>query len=271
MKSLLSLSGALSGAMVLGSAFLAPQSHAADAAPAGTGAAIPPGPALLAAPARPDSDRARDAQRKPVELLSLVALPKDPAIADLMPGSGYFTRLFSLEAGAKGHVYAVIPAEMAARHPKLAQTAQAIAAMPAFGNVSVVTTPIVDFHVSQPLDLVWTSQNYHDVYGGMGPETAQRMDRAIYQALKPGGIFVVIDHVAEAGSGTVAPTTLHRIDPALIITQVESAGFRLVNTSPVLHNADDRHDVAVFDKSVRGHTDQAVLEFQKPLDKGNSH
>lgn len=273
MKSFLSLTGALTGALLLNGVLSAPPSHAAAAnrdTPKDSMAAQP-GPELLSSPVRPETDRARDALRKPLDLLSLVPLPRNAVVADLMPGSGYFTRLLSLEVGAGGHVYAVIPAEMAARHPQLAQTAQAIAATPAYGNVSVVMTPIVDFRVSQPLDLVWTSQNYHDVYGSMGPETAQRMDRAIYQALKPGGIFMVIDHVAEPGSGTIAPTTLHRIDPALVIRQVESVGFQLVTSSPVLHNGDDTHRLPVFDKSIRGRTDQAVLKFQKPFDKGDGH
>ncbi|GBR02864.1 class I SAM-dependent methyltransferase [Asaia siamensis] len=236
--------------------------HAQSASDAATAL---PSAAILASPARPDADRAKDAQRKPFDLLALTPLPKGAAVADLMPGSGYFTRLLSLELGASGHVYAVIPAEMVARHPQIPQMAQAIAANPAFGNVSVVVTPIVDFKVAQPLDLVWTSQNYHDVYGGMGPATALHMDQAIYQALKPGGIFMVIDHVALAGTGTTAPTTLHRIDPDLIVKQVESAGFRLVTSSPALRNPDDTHTLPVFDKSIRGRTDQVVLKFQKPL------
>ncbi|WP_122038941.1 class I SAM-dependent methyltransferase [Asaia bogorensis] len=245
-------------------------STACAAEPARQGSAVVPAPdaGLLASPARPDTDRARDSLRKPLDLLALVPLPKGAAVADLMPGSGYFTRLLSLDIGASGHVFAVIPAEMAARHPQLSQTAQAIATDPAFSNVSVVVTPIVDFHVSQPLDLVWTSQNYHDVYGGMGPETALRMDQAIFQALKPGGYYVVIDHVALTGTGIVAPTTLHRIDPALITKQVETAGFRLVSSSPVLRNPADNHTLPVFDKAIRGHTDQVTLIFQKPSPKG---
>ncbi|WP_336946784.1 methyltransferase [Asaia sp. HN010] len=251
-------------ALILTGLTLAPCAGA-YAQPDATPASAPPTAALLASSARPDTDRSKDALRKPLDLLALTPLPKDAAVADLMPGSGYFTRLLSLELGQSGHVYAVIPAEMVARHPQMPQVAQAIAASPAFGNVSVVVTPIVDFHVAQPLDLVWTSQNYHDVYGGMGPETALRMDQAIYQALKPGGIFMVIDHVALPGTGTTAPTTLHRIDPDLIVKQVESAGFHLVTNSPILRNPDDSHTLAVFDKSIRGRTDQVVLKFQKPL------
>ncbi|GBQ85753.1 class I SAM-dependent methyltransferase [Asaia krungthepensis] len=267
------LSGVLLGATLTAAAGVSSsgRAHAAGAQGASSTAIVKPDTALLASSSRPETDRARDTARKPLELLSLVPLPKGAKIADLMPGSGYFTRLLSLETGESGHVYAVIPAEMAARHPKMPQTAQAIAADPAFGNVSVVVTPIVDFHVAQPLDLVWTSQNYHDVYGGMGPETAQRMDRAIYQSLKPGGYFMVIDHVAQTGSGTTAPTTLHRIDPALILQQVEGAGFQLVANSPVLHNAQDDHSLPVFDKSIRGNTDQAVFLFRKPAGKDNGN
>ncbi|GAB6855133.1 class I SAM-dependent methyltransferase [Asaia astilbis] len=220
---------------------------------------------LLASEARPAADRARDALRKPQDLLALAPLQKGAVAADLMPGGGYFTRLLSLETGPSGQVFAVVPAEMVARHPQIAQKAKAIGGSPDFGNVSVVVTPIVDFRVDKPLDLVWTSQNYHDVYGGMGPETALRMDKAIFQALKPGGIFMVIDHVALTGTGTTAPNTLHRIDPALIIQQVESVGFQLVANSAVLRNPADSHTLPVFDKAIKGHTDQVVLKFQKPL------
>lgn len=260
-----------SGAQSLGAPVLGDMAFAAESSGRGQVALLKPDAGLLASPARPDTDRARDALRKPLDLLALVPLPKGAAVADLMPGSGYFTRLLSLDIGASGHVFAVIPAEMAARHPQLSQTAQAIATNPAFSNVSVVVTPIVDFHVSQPLDLVWTSQNYHDVYGGMGPETALRMDQAIFLALKPGGYYVVIDHVALAGTGIVAPTTLHRIDPALITKQVETAGFRLVSSSPVLRNPTDDHTLPVFDKTIRGHTDQVTLIFQKPSPKGDGN
>lgn len=260
-------------ALILTGLTLAPFAGAyaqTDTAPANAASSLP-AEAVIASPARSDADRSKDALRKPLDLLVLTPLPKAAAVADLMPGSGYFTRLLSLEIGQSGHVYAVIPAEMVARHPQMPQMAQAIAANPAFGNVSVVVTPIVDFHVAQPLDLVWTSQNYHDVYGGMGPETALRMDQAIYQALKPGGIFMVIDHVALAGTGTTAPTTLHRIDPDLIVRQVEAAGFHLVATSTALRNPDDTHTLAVFDKAIRGRTDQVVLKFQKPLKQKSDH
>lgn len=219
---------------------------------------------LLASPLRPQVDRTRDATRKPVALLAFAGVTPGQSVANLMPGSGYFTRLISLAVGPSGHVYAVIPAELIARHPKTAETAQSIAANPSFGNVSVVVTPIVDFHVVKPLDLVWISQNYHDVYGTMGVETARRMDRAIFQALKPHGIFLVIDQMALSNTGASTTTTLQRIDPGLIVQQVESVGFRFVGSSPVLHNLSDAHGLPVFDPSNRGKTDQVVLKFEKP-------
>lgn len=240
--------------------------------PAQAARTIPSAPAvpaaLLNAPARPASDRARDARRRPLALLALAHVHPGQKIADLMPGSGYFTRLLSLATGAAGHVYAVIPAEMAARHPETPRTARQIAADPAFGNVSVVVTPITDFHVAEPLDLVWTAQNYHDVYGAMGPETARRMNRAIFQALRPGGLLMIIDHSALPGSGSTAPNSLHRIDPALIVHQAESVGFRLLTRSPLLLNPADTHTLPVFDPRIRGKTDQVVLLFQRPETHG---
>lgn len=225
--------------------------------------------AALANPDRPATDTARDAQRHAAELLAFSGIKSGDQVADLMPGSGYFTRLFSNVVGPKGHVYGVVPVELLARHPKMADGPKALSADPAFANTSAVVTPVVDFSVNQPLDLVWTSQNYHDVYGTLGADSAQRMDRAIFQALKPGGTFIVIDHVAGAQNASTAPTTLHRIDPNLIRKEVEDAGFTLEAESTVLRNPADTHTLKVFDPAIRGQTDQVVYRFRKPQKKSS--
>jgi predicted methyltransferase len=90
------------------------------------------------------------------------------------------------------------------------------------------------------------------------------LDKQVYQALKPGGVFVVIDHVAPAGSGMSDTDTLHRIDPAIVRQQAESAGFVFDGKSDALRNSADPHDIKVFDKSIRGHTDQFMYRFRKP-------
>jgi predicted methyltransferase len=90
------------------------------------------------------------------------------------------------------------------------------------------------------------------------------MNKAIYAALKPGGIFIVLDHAAQAGSGLRDTDTLHRIDPAQVKTEVEAAGFKFVGESKVLHYPGDDHTLKVFDASVRGKTDQFIFKFRKP-------
>ena len=113
--------------------------------------------------------------------------------------------------------------------------------------------------------MVWTAQNYHDLYDKfMGPADIARVNSRIYTALKPGGVFIVIDHVAQAGSGTRDTATLHRIDPDTIVKTVEAAGFRLESESTLLRNPADDHRARVFDPAIRGRTDQVVLKFRKP-------
>ncbi len=215
---------------------------------------------------RPAADTARDAARHVVALLVFSGAKPGDRIADLVPGGGYFTRLFSNVAGAKGHVYAVIPAEMQ-KNPKMVKATEAIVQMPAFANVSEEIDPIDDTgaraFASGPLDLVWTSDNYHDLYGAFGAQHAAAADAAIFRALKPGGVFVVIDHVAMPGA-TTAPTTLHRIDPETVKAQVLAAGFVLDGTTDVLANPADTHMLKVFDPAIKGHTDQFAFRFRKP-------
>ena len=132
-------------------------------------------------------------------------------------------------------------------------------------NVSAVVDPAI-LTVDKPVDLVWTVQNYHDVPNGGGGEVAlAAFNNAVFKALKPGGIYIVVDHVAPAGSGLADTNTLHRIDPAIVKKQVLAAGFQWVGESKVLANPKDDHTLKVFDPKIRGFTDQFVYKFRKPL------
>ncbi|NHN88504.1 class I SAM-dependent methyltransferase [Acetobacter conturbans] len=213
---------------------------------------------------RPASDRAMDASRKPAALLAFAGIAPGMKVADLMPGHGYFTRIFSNVVGKNGHVYAVVAAERVAEKPDAADPVKAIASDPAFSNVTVLTEPMTALSLSSPVDVVWTSQNYHDVYG-RSADAALAFDRSVFKALRPGGVFIVIDHAAVAGSGETPTRSLHRIDPALIRAQVEKAGFVLESESSILKNPSDSHETVVFDPSIKGHTDQAVFKFRKPV------
>ncbi|GAA4483401.1 class I SAM-dependent methyltransferase [Gluconacetobacter asukensis] len=219
--------------------------------------------AAVASKDRPDEDVARDADRKPASLLAFAGLKRGMNVADIMPGKGYFTRLFSNVVGGDGHVWAIVPTWLVAKKPAAADAVNAIAAMPVFANVSVLVQPLDAIQVPKRLDLVWTSQNYHDIYYASGPDAALAFDRSVFAALRPGGEFIVIDHVANPGAGGDV-AKLHRIDPAIIRQQVQAAGFHFESESKVLANPDDTHDLPVFDPAIRGHTDQVVLKFRKP-------
>lgn len=218
----------------------------------------------IAAPDRPAADTARDADRKPAALLAFAGIAPGQTVADILPGGGYFTRIFSKLVGPAGHVDAVIPAEILQVAPKAADATRAIAAEPGYANVAVVVSPAAELAVPAPVDVAWTSQNYHDVYGFDGPAAAAAFDAAVFRMLKPGGTFIVIDHAAAPGSGDIPEKTLHRIDPAIVKAQVAAAGFVLVGESDALRNPADDHSLKVFDPAIRGHTDQFVLRFRKP-------
>lgn len=222
--------------------------------------------AAVADPSRPDADRQRDANRKPVETLEFTGVKSGDLVAELMPGGGYFTRIFSKVVGANGHVYALTPAPAADAPPDLpdfAARVKAIAADPAYSNVSVVVEPFAALKVPVPVDLVWTSQNYHDLHNMPGLDVAV-FNQMVFSALKPGGIYLIVDHEADQGSGLRDTATLHRIEADTVKKEVLAAGFVLVGGSDLLHQPGDSHTVKVFDPSVRGRTDQFILKFRKP-------
>jgi predicted methyltransferase len=220
--------------------------------------------AAVAAPDRPAADKARDALRHPAELVAFAGIKPGDQVADIMPGLGYFTRIFANAVGPKGAVYAIVPSELAKVAPKIPEAMKALAADSAFPNVKTMVMPTASIAAPVLLDVAWTSDNYHDLYGFFGAAQAAAFDAAVFKALKPGGVFIVIDHVAPAGSAGADATTLHRIDPETVKAQVLAAGFTLTAVSPVLANPADPHTAKVFDPAVRGRTDQFVFKFTKP-------
>ena len=214
---------------------------------------------------RPDADKERDAGRKPGETLEFLGVKPGQKVGELLPGGGYFTRLFSKAVGPKGHVYALVPerpANAPADMPDLAARVKAIAADAHYSNVSVVVAPLTSLAPPAPVDLVFTSQNYHDLHNF--PVDVVGYNKGVLNSLKPGGLYVVLDHSAAAGSGLRDTKTLHRIDAEVVKKEVTDAGFEFVGASDALANAADPRTATVFDPSIRGKTDQFILKFRKP-------
>jgi predicted methyltransferase len=220
--------------------------------------------AAVADPSRA-TDATIDSRRKVAELTTFAGIKPGDNVLELIPGSGYFTRVFSKVVGPKGHVYTVWPEPYDKESGDDSTKLRNLATQPGYTNISVDIQPAATLTASKPLDVVFTSQNYHDYPDKfMGPTDPAILDKNVFNALKPGGVFVIVDHVAEAGSGLRDTDTLHRIDPEIVKTQATAAGFVFEGESDVLRNPADDHKVKVFDKSIRGHTDQFVFKFRKP-------
>jgi predicted methyltransferase len=197
---------------------------------------------------------------KAPEVIAFIGVKKGDKIADVI--AGRLTASLAEAVGPSGQVYAVETAEIAKSHPDGLSMLKSLAAKSP--NVIVSADPIAS-PLPTGLDAVFIRQNYHDLYDKfMGPADVPAFNKAVFTALKPGGVYVVLDHVAAAGSGIGATETLHRIDPARVKADVLAAGFKLDAESSILANQSDDHTKGVFDPSVRGHTDQFLFRFKKP-------
>jgi predicted methyltransferase len=220
--------------------------------------------AAVADTSRPAADTARDENRKPAETLAFARIKPGDAIADWAGGTGYFSRLFLDVVGPKGHVYLVELDEEGKYFAKTAAEFQEFSKT--HPNLSVVTgTAMNTLKFDRPLDVFFISQAYHDLKDKfLGPVDTAVFNKAVFAALKPGGLYIVLDHAAAAGAAADVTETLHRIDPAVVKREVEAAGFKFESESKILANASDPHTAIVFDKSIRGKTDQFIYRSRKP-------
>jgi predicted methyltransferase len=237
------------------------QAHAAD--PANVPHAVA---AAVADASRPAADTERDADRKPALTLAFAGVKPGDKVADYAAGAGYFTRLFADVVGPQGHVYATVPNSLFV-YPNIVKGIADIQTYAvAHQNVTVTFASALDAaRFPERLDLFWISQNYHDLHDSfMGPVDTVAFNKAVYAALKPGGVYIVLDHVAAKNSPADVTDTLHRIEPSTVRREVEAAGFKFEGESKVLANPADPHTATVFDKAIRGHTDQFLFKFRKP-------
>ena len=224
-----------------------------------TGLAAADYAAALADSRRLPAEVVRDPLRKPAEMLAFMRLRPGQAIADIRPEEGYYTRLFAPVVGPAGHVYAFVPNQTSARENAYADTLAA-----AYPNVSRVTGSLETLTFDRPLDVVFMGEEYHDfTIPRFGVDVA-RMNAAVFAALKPGGVYVILDHAAAPGTGISVAPTLHRIEAAEVRRQVEAAGFVFDGESDAVRVPADDLTLSVFDEAIRGRSDRFVYRFRKP-------
>ena len=216
----------------------------------------------VADPARPANHRKLlDPLRKPAETLAFSGVRPGMIVGEFYPGGGYFTRMISDVVGPTGHVYGMENAgwkgAVDANREMLAEGK--------WKNVSIDTQPFGTVKFPKPLDLAWVTQNYHDLkIAEYGKVDTVAFDREVYKALKPGGIYFILDHQGAPGMTDAQIEKLHRINRDVVVKEVTSAGFKLVAEGKFLHRPADDHTKSIFDKAIQGHTDQYALKFVKP-------
>jgi predicted methyltransferase len=170
--------------------------------------------------------------------------------------------------GPEGRVYSFVPAEVADFKNDPVGLMRTLAKEPGRENVEPVSSDLVAMpEVTEPADVLWMHLFYHDLHTALMQArgaTAADFNRAVYERLKPGGSYVIVDHAAAIGSGTSLAQSLHRIEPASVRKEVEAAGFIFDAGSTMLANKDDPHTIKVFDPSIKGATDRFAYRFVKP-------
>jgi predicted methyltransferase len=206
-------------------------------------------------------------QAKLAELIRFSRVDAGATVIDVYPGDGDWTRLFSDVVGAEGRVYSFVPAEVAHFKNDPVGRMRTLAKEPGRENVEVISANLVAMpQPARSADVLWLHLFYHDLHTALIQDkgaTAAEFNRAVYERLKPGGYYVIVDHVAAAGSGTSDTQALHRIDAASVREEVEAAGFVLDAASDMLANKDDPHSIKVFDPSIKGETDRFAYRFVK--------
>ncbi len=220
----------------------------------------------IAAPDRSDDDRRLDAGRKPGEVLAFFGIAPGQKIGEMFAGRGYTTELMARVVGDKGTIWAQNSKEFMDKFLRQPWTERA--AKPVMKHVTGVERPFDDPFPAEAkdLDAVITILNYHDVVNAKDADRA-KMNKAVFAALKKGGVYGIVDHSAVAGSGTRDCDPLHRIDEDVVKKEVTAAGFKLAGESDVLRNPDDKRDWNSSPKAAgerRGTSDRFVLKFVKP-------
>jgi predicted methyltransferase len=211
----------------------------------------------VASDARTEEMTARDPARKPAEILALSGVKPGDKVVEFAGFGQYYTTMLSEILGDNGelHVY-----DLPYTGARAGTASTAFTAEHANTNYHLINYNLID--LPQDVDVVFNVLYYHDL--ALNNIDADVLNRKIFNALKPGGVFFIIDHNAAPGSGTRDTERLHRIDPEVIKREVLAAGFTLAEDSKLLAHPEDKHDAMVFTPGARGATDRAVLKFVKP-------
>ncbi len=220
--------------------------------------------AAVADQTRLEEHRARDAGRKPDEVLAFSMIKPGDRVADLAAGGGYYTALLSRLVGAEGAVYAVDPVRIFEAFPSAKDTFPGYLEKDPRQNVSYTVQKFDELTFPAPLDAVMMGLYYHDTLW-TGVDRAA-MNKAIFDALKPGGVYIIIDHLAAEGADEAVTEEFHRMVPGLVKPEVTAAGFEYEAASDVLKSSDDPRDISVFDETIRGATSRFVYRFRKPAE-----
>ena len=218
--------------------------------------------AAINSPERPAADKELDAGRRPDQILAFYDIKPGMKIADIFAGGGYMTELYARIVGPSGTVYSQ-NGPFPEKFRKIGDAWEQRLKEPALKNVVKVSKPFnaPDLLPVPPdsLDAVIIHLNYHDLVGFKLDR--ENLNAAVFKALKPGGVYGIVDHSAAAGTGDTETATLHRIDEDFLIKDVEKAGFKLSGASSALRHPEDDRTWLVFKH--RGQTDRFMLKFTK--------
>lgn len=209
------------------------------------------------APERSAEQKARDANRKPAELLTMSGVKPGDRVIEFASFGQYFTTLLSTIVGPKGMVYMY---DLPYTEKRAGEASRAFVA--AHPNSKYELIDYNKLELPQNIAVVFNVLYYHDL--SLNDIDIASLNSRVFKALKPGGIFFVVDHNAAPGSERRDTKALHRIDPAVIKQEVTAAGFQLVEESRLLAHPEDDHTKMVFSPGLRGLTDQTVFKFRKP-------
>jgi len=217
--------------------------------------------AVLASPTRPQAQRDDDGRRHPAEVVKFFGIKSGDRVADLLTGGGYWTRILVPLVGPSGKVYA-------GNNPFFARfytdAFSAMLAEPAFKAVVRIDGPVDKLALpgDGSLDAVIMVMAYHDIF--LTDEDRGALNKKVFAALKPGGVYGIIDHDAGVGAGSTKVQALHRIEKKVVVDEIQAAGFKLGGEADFLRNPADDHSAKIFDASISGKTDRFVLRFEKP-------